>query len=133
MSGGEIIWVEGFLGTGKTVFVQGLALGLGIFGRVQSPSFVLERIHQGRLCLRHLDLYRLTGEEAWEAGLLLEPDHDTVMVIEWAERASGHLTPTLAVKMEFSPTGREDRKIALSSPLGHWREKVLDAVFDFGH
>lgn len=134
MSGGEVVWVEGPLGAGKTVFVQGLASGLGIAGPVQSPSFVLERHHYGRLHLRHLDLYRLTAEEALEAGLLSDDDQeDTVTVIEWADRAMGHLTPTMTVKIEFSPSGPEDRIVSLNSSLEHWRKKVRDAASRSSH
>ena len=63
LRGGEVILLKGPLGAGKTTLVQGIARGLGIEGPIQSPSFVLERIHRGRLWLRHLDLYRLTEPE----------------------------------------------------------------------
>jgi len=49
LMGGEVILLKGTLGAGKTTLVQGIARGLDIEGPVQSPSFVLERIHRGRL------------------------------------------------------------------------------------
>ncbi len=131
-SGGEIILLEGPLGAGKTVFVQGLALGLGIVGPVQSPSFVLERFHRGRLILRHLDLYRLTVNEAEEAGLLFEPEEDTVMAVEWADRVSGKLSPALTVRIEFSPPPvSESRTIRVSSQHALWRGRIGDVVQNF--
>ncbi len=132
LSGGEIVLLEGDLGAGKTVFVQGLAVGLGVLGLVQSPSFVLERVHHGRLILRHLDLYRLTLQEAQEAGLLAEPDDDTVIAVEWAQRASGHFVPTIAVTIKFSATHCEERIVALSSPYSQWQGMVQDVVDNFG-
>ncbi len=132
LSGGEIVLLEGHLGAGKTVFVQGLAQGLGITGLVQSPSFVLERIHRGRLILRHLDLYRLTFQEAEAAGLLLGPEEDTVMAVEWAERVSGYFVPTIVASIKFSAADTEERLITLSTPHSQWQGKVQDVVDGFG-
>jgi tRNA threonylcarbamoyladenosine biosynthesis protein TsaE len=85
---GLVIGLSGELGAGKTQFVKGLARGLGIPGRVQSPSFVLVNIYTGgRLTLFHLDLYRLdTPEQIVAAGLEEYLRPEGVTVIEWAER-----------------------------------------------
>jgi len=88
---GLVIGLCGELGTGKTQLVKGLARGLGITARVQSPTFALVNVYAGgRLRLFHLDLYRLeTREQILSAGLeeFLRPDG--VTVIEWAERWDG--------------------------------------------
>jgi tRNA threonylcarbamoyladenosine biosynthesis protein TsaE len=85
---GLVIGLCGDLGAGKTQLVKGLARGLGIAARVQSPTFALVNVYAGgRLSLFHLDLYRLdTPEQVFAAGLeeYLEPEG--VTVIEWAER-----------------------------------------------
>lgn len=85
---GLVIALSGELGAGKTQFVKGMARGLGITGRVHSPTFTLVNEYTGgRLKLFHLDLYRLESrEQILSAGLeeFLEPDG--VAVIEWAER-----------------------------------------------
>jgi len=85
---GWVIALTGDLGAGKTQFVKGLARGLGIAGRVHSPTFTLVNEYGGgRLKLFHLDLYRLeTREQMLSAGIeeFLQPDG--VCVIEWAER-----------------------------------------------
>jgi len=90
-SSGLVIGLSGELGAGKTQFVKGLAHGLGIAGRVQSPSFVLVNIYAGgRLTLFHLDLYRLnTPAQIAAAGLEEYLRPAGVTVIEWAERWFG--------------------------------------------
>jgi tRNA threonylcarbamoyladenosine biosynthesis protein TsaE len=85
---GLVIGLTGDLGAGKTQFVKGLARGLGISARVQSPSYVLVNIYTGgRLTLFHLDLYRLdTPEQVTAAGLEEYLQPAGVTVVEWAER-----------------------------------------------
>jgi tRNA threonylcarbamoyladenosine biosynthesis protein TsaE len=85
---GWIIGLSGDLGAGKTQLVRGLARGLGIEARVQSPTFALVNIYAGgRFDLFHLDLYRLnTVEQILAAGLEECLMTKGVTVIEWAER-----------------------------------------------
>lgn len=102
---GQVLALRGDLGAGKTTFVQGLARGLGVGGRVSSPTFVLVNEYAvGRgahgahaLRLIHIDTYRLgvrTRGEADAMGLedLLE-DPDAIIAIEWAERVADLLPP----------------------------------------
>ena len=65
LRGGELIGLHGDLGAGKTVFVRGLADGLGVDpGKVRSPTFTLINEYSGgRLPLYHIDLYRLAPSE----------------------------------------------------------------------
>ena len=85
---GLVIGLSGDLGAGKTQFVKGLALGLGIASRVHSPTFALVNIYSGgRLTLFHWDLYRLdTRQQIAAAGLEDYLNLAGVTVIEWAER-----------------------------------------------
>lgn len=90
LTGGEVIFLEGDLGAGKTAFVRGLARGLGApEDVVASPTFVIQTTYpcaSGRL-LHHADLYRLASElGAEDVGLFDLPGEHDVLAIEWAER-----------------------------------------------
>ena len=86
---GWVLGLSGDLGAGKTQLVKGLAKGLLVHARVQSPSFTLVNVYPGgRLPLFHLDLYRLQSpEQIIAAGLepyLVRPQG--VSVVEWIEK-----------------------------------------------
>lgn len=86
---GWLIGLTGGLGAGKTVLAAGLARGLGVTARVQSPTFALINEYPGgRLPLAHLDLYRLaTRDDIIAAGLESYLDRPQgVTVVEWIER-----------------------------------------------
>lgn len=96
--GGEVIGLEGDLGTGKTCFVQGVARGLGVQGPVTSPTFTLIQeypVAQGPVRrLYHVDLYRLEDPLQEVLGIGLDEilgAPGTVTAIEWAERIASFL------------------------------------------
>ncbi|MBM4132774.1 MAG: tRNA (adenosine(37)-N6)-threonylcarbamoyltransferase complex ATPase subunit type 1 TsaE [Nitrospira sp.] len=93
LRGGETLALYGELGSGKTVFVRGLAAGLGAPSRaVSSPTFVLIHEYPGRLRLVHADFYRIEQEsDLRHLGLPDYQDGLTVMAIEWAEKAGTEL------------------------------------------
>ena len=84
---GDVIALEGELGTGKTELIKGIAEALGVSSGVHSPTFVLHHRYRGRLPIEHYDLYRLEGM-AWVDTGLDEPAPDAVTLIEWPERAT---------------------------------------------
>ena len=91
---GDLILLNGPLGAGKTVLVQGIGEALGIEG-VTSPTFVISRIHKAPLSLIHVDAYRLL-ESGNAAAYLDDLDLDTprenaVTVIEWGGAESARL------------------------------------------
>lgn len=87
LQAGDVIALEGDLGSGKTELVRGIANGLDVTGSVHSPTFVLHHRYRGRLPIEHFDLYRLDGM-AWVDTGLDEPAPDAVTLIEWPERAA---------------------------------------------
>jgi tRNA threonylcarbamoyladenosine biosynthesis protein TsaE len=92
---GDLILLNGPLGAGKTVLVQGIGAALGI-SDVTSPTFVISRIHKGDPGLIHVDAYRLL-EGGNSAAFLDDLDLDTpresaVTVIEWGGAESARLS-----------------------------------------
>lgn len=83
-----MICLTGELGTGKTCFVKGLAVGLGIKGKVvTSPTFIIIREYEGRIPLYHIDLYRIGFvEDIRDIGMEEAIYGQGVTAIEWAER-----------------------------------------------
>ena len=113
---GAVLALAGDLGTGKTVFTQGLARGLGISGLVTSPTFTLineYRMPNGRL-LQHVDCYRLENAplEMWDVGLADLFETDDIVVIEWADRIPG-LLPAEHLEFAFTYLGENERRICV--------------------
>jgi tRNA threonylcarbamoyladenosine biosynthesis protein TsaE len=99
-----VITLTGDLGSGKTCFVQGLAQGLQVPADqyVTSPSYTLVHSYQGRLPLHHVDLYRLSGGDLEDIGLLDLMEEPGVTAIEWSERLTADLPrERLAVVLRF--------------------------------
>ncbi len=113
---GDVVCLEGGLGSGKTTFTQGLAAALGVKGRVASPTFCLAVEHRGEgLLMVHMDLYRLHGEDdvlamGWEDYVAA----NAILVVEWPERA-GSLIPKDAQRVSISGEGDgESREFVFS-------------------
>jgi len=113
LQGGELILLDGQLGTGKTTFTQGLAQGMGIHENINSPTFTLLKEYAGQPCsddlpsrrpaLYHFDLYRLDNpEEIVDLGFEDYFFSNGVCVVEWAEKA-GAFWPTeyLNIRMKI--------------------------------
>ena len=98
LNGGDVLLLEGDLGSGKTVLTKGIAVGLGIKKIITSPTFILFKVypvhgHGTIKQLVHADAYRLEdGQGLLDAGLAeyLERE-DVLVVIEWGEKISEYL------------------------------------------
>ncbi len=86
LKSGSVICMYGDLGAGKTAFVQGMALALGINEPVTSPTFTIVNEYYGTLPLYHFDVYRIgSSEEMYEIGFDEYINGNGICVIEWAE------------------------------------------------
>ncbi len=110
---GDVILLSGDLGAGKTVFVRGLAAGLGINpDEVSSPTFTLVHEYRGgRLTLYHADLYRLTRTSTEDLGLEEPAVTHGVLAIEWPERLAHAIPGATMVRMEM--VGEDARRISV--------------------
>lgn len=113
---GNVVRLSGDLGAGKTAFVRGLAVGLGIDSEaVSSPTFTLVHEYRGgRLTLTHVDLYRLRHAATDELGLEEERVAGGVLAIEWPDRLT-HPVPG-AIDVEMLLTGETMRRITVARP-----------------
>ena len=118
---GDLILLNGPLGAGKTVLVQGIGSALG-FQEVTSPTFVISRIHKGPLSLIHVDAYRLL--ESGNAALYLDdldldtPRESAVTVIEWGGAESARLSDD-RLEIEINRTD-EEREITIRAVGPRW-------------
>jgi tRNA threonylcarbamoyladenosine biosynthesis protein TsaE len=116
LSPGAVIHLFGDLGAGKTVFVRGLASGLGLDpDEVSSPTFTLiqEYRGQGRHPLFHVDLYRLAGAEVDDLGLDALAT-EGIVAIEWANRLPASQPHAIVVRIDDE--GGDRRRIQIDTP-----------------
>lgn len=127
---GDIVLLTGPLGAGKTVLVKGIAAGLGVTGRVSSPTFVLARVHPPGtrgVGLVHVDAYRLGGDvdQLDDIGIDTASD-DSAVVVEWGDFVAERYGPDyLLVRIDRRP---DDVRIAELEPHGTWTERSLPGV-----
>jgi tRNA threonylcarbamoyladenosine biosynthesis protein TsaE len=118
---GDLILLNGPLGAGKTVLVQGIGAALG-FSDITSPTFVISRIHKGNPSLIHVDAYRLL--ESGNAALYLDdldldtPRESAVTVIEWGGEESARLSDD-RLEIEIDRT-EDQREVTISAVGPRW-------------
>ena len=113
---GDVVALTGELGAGKTCFTQGLACGLGVTGRVVSPTFVLVNEYRGRVPVHHVDAYRTESlTELLDLGLDELFSGDGVTVVEWADKLLP-LLPARAIHVHIEGVGDEPRIVTIRHP-----------------
>ena len=124
---GDVLCLEGELGSGKTCFVQGLGRGLGIVEDINSPTFILANEHRGgRLVLYHLDVYRMnSANEALGIGLDDYLAGDGVCVIEWAEKICAAL-PAERLWITFRHLGESKRGLLIEASGARYAELLRE-------
>jgi tRNA threonylcarbamoyladenosine biosynthesis protein TsaE len=132
LAAGDLVLLAGPLGAGKTVLAKGIADGLGVTGRVSSPTFIIAREHRaapgGRgVPLVHVDAYRLGGRLDELDDLDLDTELvDAVVVVEWGEGMAERLSDDhLLIRLE--PLADETR-VATVIPHGAWRDRDWQSV-----
>ena len=126
---GEVIALVGELGSGKTTFVRGVALGAGLAPHVvSSPTFTFIQEYVGPLTLAHADLYRLeNAEELADTGLVEYLNGDFVVLIEWADRLPVTWLPDDYLSIHFLHTGKHFRRAQVQA-FGPRSRKLLHVV-----
>ncbi|MDD6483668.1 MAG: tRNA (adenosine(37)-N6)-threonylcarbamoyltransferase complex ATPase subunit type 1 TsaE [Clostridiales bacterium] len=112
----DVICMYGDLGTGKSVFVRGIARYLGITGPVTSPTFTIVNEYYGKMPLYHFDVYRIAdSDEMYEIGYEEYINGDGISVIEWAQLIEDILPEDIyrvTISKDYSK-GEEFRRIEI--------------------
>lgn len=127
---GDVVVLEGELGTGKTVLAKGIAIGLGISEPVVSPTFTVVREYEAEIPLVHIDVYRLDHlQELHDLGIDDLLGGEAVTVVEWGDRVSALLpADRLAVVLEAGDAD-DDRAVSIEAAGMSWAER-RDALVD---
>ncbi len=119
---GDVVLLQGDLGSGKTAFTQGIGCGLGVAEIINSPTFTILKEYTGRLPLYHFDLYRIDDpEELLALGFDEYFADDGVCVVEWAERGESRTDGGSApwspswLRIEFRKTADSERILRCSA------------------
>ncbi|NLW24899.1 MAG: tRNA (adenosine(37)-N6)-threonylcarbamoyltransferase complex ATPase subunit type 1 TsaE [Clostridia bacterium] len=132
LSPGDLISLTGDLGAGKTLFVQGVARGLGIKENVTSPTFtIIQEYYGGRLPLYHMDVYRLkSSQEMEDLGYEEYFYGEGVTLIEWGNLITDIL-PREHLVLEFVPI-EEGREINFY-PRGRHYERIVEELTGYDY
>jgi len=114
---GMVVWLDGELGAGKTTLTRALLRALGHKGPVKSPTYTLVEVYVvSSIYWYHFDFYRFNHPEEFEdAGLGEYFRNDAVCLVEWPEKAAGHVPPPdVALVFRFAGDGRQLELVAAS-------------------
>lgn len=121
---GDIITLSGPLGAGKTSIARGMLAALGLAEEAPSPTFAIVQPYappETRLPVMHVDLYRIDDAREIDELGLDEARADSVLLIEWPERAQGRWSEALALTLDFAPG--DGRTLTVEVPTawkGRW-------------
>ncbi len=116
LKGGEIIFLRGPIGAGKTVFVKGIAKSLGLKSSPTSASFsLMKKYHNKKHTLFHIDLFRLCEGEVFNLGFeeMLE-DEKAIILAEWPDPIA-QMMPKDRLEMDFVLQSDDKRAITMRS------------------
>ncbi|HVF92721.1 MAG TPA: tRNA (adenosine(37)-N6)-threonylcarbamoyltransferase complex ATPase subunit type 1 TsaE [Sphingomonas sp.] len=116
---GDVVTLSGELGAGKTSLARGLLAALGLAGEAPSPSYAIVQPYappEVALPVLHVDLYRIDHADEIEELGLDDARADSVLLIEWPERAPGFWPDALALTLAITPDGA--RALTAAVPTG---------------
>ena len=132
LAAGDVVFLQGELGAGKTCFAQGIGAGLKVIEAVKSSSFVLVNEYGGRLHVYHADLFRLEDpHQVFELGLE-ENARDGLLLVEWPDRAPQELPPD-HLMVRFESTGARSRRIAFEAVGARYGDILAGFAAVVGH
>ena len=113
---GDVVAMYGDLGAGKTAFIRGVAKGLGLHGRVSSPTFTIVNEYLGPTPLFHFDMYRLkSSDELFDIGWEDYLERGGVCIVEWSENVPEAFTPE-TIRIEIGKIDDSRRNIDIIMP-----------------
>lgn len=122
---GDIVCLFGDLGSGKTTFVKGLASEQKVSPfKVNSPTFVLMNVYEGKIPIYHFDLYRIKGEEGLSSiGLQEFLYAEGISVIEWADKME-ELLPEQYLSVEFQHEDENERVVRICANGKKYQSRI---------
>ncbi|THD36743.1 MAG: tRNA (adenosine(37)-N6)-threonylcarbamoyltransferase complex ATPase subunit type 1 TsaE [Sphingomonas sp.] len=121
---GDVVTLSGPLGAGKTSIARGLLAALGLAGEAPSPTFAIVQPYappETRLPVMHVDLYRIEHPDEIEELGLDDARAESVLVVEWPERAPGRWPEALALSLDFAADGGRALTASVSAAWeGRW-------------
>lgn len=125
---GDVLFLEGDLGLGKSVFARALIRALsGDPGlEVPSPTFTLVQTYETDIApVWHFDLYRIKSpDEIWELGWE-DALTNGIMLVEWPSRLKSSLAPRDRLEIRFAPSTEQDgARIITLTPYGQWKDRL---------
>lgn len=118
---GDVVFLRGDLGAGKTTLTRGLLRAVGHPGRVKSPTYALVELYVvSKLNFYHFDFYRFRDPEEWhEAGFRDLFNEANICLVEWPEKAEGLLPAAdLNVHLKVTPANTRQATITANSARG---------------
>ncbi len=128
LKGGEIVFLRGPIGAGKTVFVKGVAQALGLKSSPTSASFsLMKKYHNRNTRLFHIDLFRLEEGEVFNLGFeeMLEDEH-AIILAEWPDPVK-RFFPQDRLELNFVLQSGDTRTIELAS-YGRVSDALLEGL-----
>ena len=110
---GDIVGINGELGSGKTTFIKGILKGLGYTGNVNSPTYTLINEYEFKYKIIHIDCYREKEINRWlDIGIMDYLNEDNIVIIEWPEYID-NILPNDIISIRIEHISELKRKIKI--------------------